>query len=115
MGSRVSQHILKGLSIFERARPASAPARPARGQRAWDLGVNVISSRRASPSTQTVDQLAVLHAHKVHVHVRLEGSPSVALLLRRLERSASSSLSSTFQTVSQYKHLTCIWRHALHC
>ena len=38
MGSRVSQHILKGLSIFERARPAPAPARPARGQRAWDLG-----------------------------------------------------------------------------
>ena len=30
---------------------------------------------------------------------------------------ASSSLSTrqTFQTVSQYKHLTCIWRHALHC
>ena len=52
------------ISIFERARPAPAPARPARGQRAWDLGVNVISSRRASPSTQTVDQLAVLHAHK---------------------------------------------------
>ena len=26
------------ISIFERARPAPAPARPARGQRAWDLG-----------------------------------------------------------------------------
>jgi len=26
------------ISIVERARPAPAPARPARGQRAWDLG-----------------------------------------------------------------------------
>ena len=54
------------ISIFERARPAPAPARPARGQRAYGISVNLISSRRASPSTQTVDQLAVLHAHKVH-------------------------------------------------
>ena len=105
------------ISLYLSSNVQDQPPRPLarRGGNAHGISVNLISSRRASPSTQTVDQLAVLHAHKVHVHVRLEGSPSVALLLRRLERSASSSLSSTFQTVSQYKHLTCIWRHALHC
>ena len=55
-------------SLYLSSNVQDQPPRPLarRGGNAHGISVNLISSRRASPSTQTVDQLAVLHAHKVH-------------------------------------------------
>jgi hypothetical protein len=70
MGDSRFRNIL--ISLYLSSNVQDQPPRPLarRGGNAHGISVNLISSRRASPSTQTVDQLAVLHAHKVHVHVR---------------------------------------------